>query len=132
MESDKQERDLLYTIRHEKGTDLQIDIWYEGELWIFRPLGRIDTSTSDDLEVNLIEGINQGMRWIVLDLTDVPYISSAGLRVLIKGVKKIKPLKGEIVLASPSKTVLEILTLSGFKKIFRIFPDQKSAKDSFS
>jgi anti-anti-sigma factor len=70
------------------------------------------------------------MRWIVLDLTDVPYISSAGLRVLIKAIKKIKPLKGEIVLASPSKTVLEILTLSGFKKIFRIFPDQKSAKDS--
>jgi anti-sigma B factor antagonist len=132
MEPDKTvEKDLLFTIRHDKGSELKIDIWYEGEVWIFRPFGRIDTATSDDLEENLIQGIEQGMKNIVLDLTDVPYISSAGLRVLIKGAKKIKPTGGDIVLASPSTNVLEILNLSGFKKIFKIYPDQKTSIKSF-
>lgn len=129
MSLEDKEKDLFYTLRREKGSDLQIDIMYEGDIWIFRPLGNIDTETSDDLEVNLIEGITQGMRWIIIDLSDVPFISSSGLGVLIKGGKKIKEKNGEIILSSPRDTVFQIFKLSGFTKIFRITPDQKTAMD---
>ena len=132
MPTKNAEMDLLHTLRKESGSDLSVDIWYEGDIWVFRPLGTIDTSTSSDLEVNLIEGINQGMRWIVMDLTDVPYISSAGLRVLISGMKTLKKKNGEMRLSTPNKTVLDIIEMTGLQKIFRIYPDNTSAIQSFT
>nr|MBP9009321.1 STAS domain-containing protein [Methanospirillum sp.] len=109
-----------------------IDIWYEGEMWIFHPIGSIDTTTSSDLEGTLIEGINQGMRWIILDLTDVRYISSAGIRVFIAAAKTLKEKKGELLFSTPNKNVSDILRLSGLFKIFKVYPDNAAAIRSFT
>jgi len=132
MSVNKNEADLLHTLRKESGNELHIDIWYEGEVWVFHPVGPIDTTTSSDLEANLMEGINQGMRKIILDLTDVRYVSSAGLRVIIAGAKTLKKNNGEIRLSTPNKTVYEILEMSGLKKFFKIYPDNNAAIQSFS
>lgn len=121
------ETDLLHSLRHENKEDLQTDIWFEENVWIFRPLGRIDTGTSQDLDVVLTEGINQGMRFIVLDLSSVPIITSSGLRVIIKAGKRLKAENGELVLSSPREYVSQVLGMSGFTRIFRIVPTNKTA-----
>lgn len=131
MTSEKTEENLLYTLRKEKGTNLKIDIWYEGEIWVFRPFGSVDTGTAADLGETLTEGISQGMHWIVIDLTDVRYISSAGLRVLIAAAKEQTHRKGEIRLSSPNEAVDQVLRMSGLQGVFRIFPDNESAVSSF-
>ncbi|NLV27686.1 MAG: STAS domain-containing protein [Methanomicrobiales archaeon] len=132
MPNNSIEIDLLHTLRKESGSDLKIDIWYEGEIWFFRPLGSIDSGTFSDMEITLMEAINQGMHMIVLDMTDVRYISSAGIRVLILGAKTLKKQSGELVLSSPNKTVDEIIGMSGLKKVFHVFPDNNSAWKYFS
>lgn len=132
MASPDVETDLIYTLKKEAGSALPIDIWYEGEMWIFHPIGSIDTTTSSDLEGTLIEGINQGMRWIILDLTDVRYISSAGIRVFIAAAKTLKEKKGELLFSTPNKNVSDILRLSGLFKIFKVYPDNAAAIQSFT
>lgn len=132
MASPDIETDLIYTLKKEAGSALPIDIWYEGEIWIFHPIGSIDTTTSSDLEGTLMEGINQGMRWIILDLTDVRYISSAGIRVFIATAKTLKEKKGELRFSTPNKNVSDILRLSGLLKIFKVYPDNAAAIRSFT
>ena len=131
MPTKSTEIDLLHTLRKESGSSLPIDIWYDDEIWIFRPMGSVDSATSSDLEITLMEGINQGMQWIVLDMTDVRYISSAGLRVLILAAKKLKNHNGELILSGPGKDVLHIIEMTGLKKIFRVYPDNEMAVQSF-
>ncbi|NLW77775.1 MAG: STAS domain-containing protein, partial [Methanomicrobiales archaeon] len=111
MASPDFETNILYTLKKEAGSVLPIDIWYEGEIWVFHPVGSIDTTTSSDLEGTLMEGIAQGMRWIILDLTDVRYVSSAGIRVFITTVKSLKKENGEIRFSTPNKNVLDVLQL---------------------
>lgn len=132
MTSENTEINLLHTLRKEAGSALKVDIWYEGEIWVFHPVGSIDTGTCGDLEVTLMEGIQQGMRWIVLDMTDVRYISSAGIRVLILGAKTLKQKNGELKLSTLNKTVEEIIQMTGLKKVIPVYPDNQSAIHSFS
>lgn len=132
MASPDLENDLLYTLKKEAGSALPIDIWYEGETWVFHPVGSIDTTTSADLEGTLMEGIAQGMRWIILDLTDVRYVSSAGLRVFIAAAKTLKKENGEIRFSTPNKNVFEVFRLSGLLKFFKVYPDNAAAIRSFT
>ncbi|MDD1730406.1 MAG: STAS domain-containing protein [Methanospirillum sp.] len=118
---------VSYLLRDELGNCMPIDIWYDGDIWVFRPLGRIDAGHSVDLDTALTEGIDQGMRLIVLDLTDVPYISSSGLRTVIKAAKAVKSDGGRITICGLNDTVREIFKVSGLFNIFREFPTANEA-----
>lgn len=112
---------VAYSLREEMGDCMPIDIWYDGEVWIFRPKGRIDAGHSADLHAVLSEGIDQGMRFIVLDLTDTSYIASSGLRAIIKTAKLIKPDGGRIGICGMNEPVREVFRLSGLSQVFPEF-----------
>lgn len=116
-------------LREEFGRSMPIDIWYEGDIWVFRPFGRIDTGHSADLDNALSEGISQGMRNIVLDLTDTSYISSSGIRAVIKAAKALKAEKGRMSLCAMKEPVLEVFTMTG---IARLFPCYMNANEAIS
>ena len=81
--------------------------------------GRIDTITSQDLD-NEINGEFGNFDSLILDFTDLEYISSAGLRVLIATQKKLKPENIPLVIKNVNDTVGEIFRMSGFDKILKI------------
>jgi anti-sigma B factor antagonist len=90
--------------------------------------GRIDATTSKDLENtlnSLIEEKNNTK--IVLDLGGVEYISSVGLRVMLAALKKVKPMKGDVKLAALQPFVREVFEITGFTKLFTIYPNQAEA-----
>lgn len=118
---------LAYSIREEMGDCMPIDIWYEGNVWVFRPFGRIDAGHSVDLDAALTEGIAQGMRLMVVDLTDTSYISSSGLRALIKSAKAVKGSGGSISVCGMNDLVKEIFEVSGLLNIFGAYPTVKEA-----
>ena len=89
--------------------------------------GRIDGTTSKDLETILNELIDQDMSKIVLDLEGVVYISSVGLRVLLSALKKVRPNKGDVKLVSLQPFVREVFEITGFTKLFTIYPSQGEA-----
>ncbi len=118
---------VSYLIRDEMGECMPIDIWYDEDVWVFRPFGKIDSGHSADLDAALTEGIGQGMRFIAVDLTDTPYIASSGLRALLKAAKAVKPEGGQITVCGLNDVVHEILQVSGLLRIFPVYPTAEEA-----
>lgn len=81
--------------------------------------GRIDTLTSQDLDKEISEELGN-FNSLILDFTDLEYISSAGLRVLIATQKKLKADDIPFVIKNVNDTVNEIFKMSGFDKILKI------------
>jgi anti-sigma B factor antagonist len=89
--------------------------------------GRIDSTTSKELETKLIPLINSGVRKLVVDCGKVDFISSAGLRVLLLAAKKLKQAQGKIALCCMKDTIKEVFDISGFSSIIPIFPARDEA-----
>lgn len=95
---------------------------------LVKPTGRIDSATAPQLAKILDEITNSGRFKIVLDLTDVDFMSSAGLRVLISTQKTCKRYnRGEVVLASVPKRIHDALDLAGFIPLFKFFDNPLDA-----
>lgn len=93
--------------------------------------GRLDTNTSTFLEEKLLSRIEANHRFFIIDGTDLDYISSAGLRVLLMISKRLNALNGKIVLSSLKPHVQEIFEIAGFFLIFPVFANRIEAEKSF-
>lgn len=80
--------------------------------------GRIDTTTAPRLEAELRNSIS-GVTALYLDFTDVQYISSAGLRVLLSA-QKVMNRQGKMVVQNVNETVMDVLDVTGFVDILTI------------
>lgn len=94
-------------------------------------LGRIDSATAGEFETNLVELAERGRNNIVLDMSDVEFISSAGLRVLVTIRKAVQSAGGDLVLAEPSERVIDTLEIAGLDVLFTAHPDRETAIASF-
>ena len=81
--------------------------------------GRLDTTTAPVLEKELKESLN-GIEELVLDFSNLDYISSAGLRVLLSAQKTINAAKGTMVVSGANDIVKEIFEVTGFSDILTI------------
>lgn len=88
--------------------------------------GRIDSTTAGTLEAVLPARVRENGA-VVLDLAGVPYVSSAGLRVLLIGAKAAKAAGHSLVIANVAPAVHEVFDISGFTKIFTIEADVDAA-----
>ena len=77
-------------------------------------LGRLDSNTSLEFEKRLFEVIEDGHRSVIVDFDGLDYISSAGLRVLLKATKELKRTEGKIVLCSMKDYIKEVFEIAGF------------------
>jgi anti-sigma B factor antagonist len=85
--------------------------------------GRVDSATAPDLQKALQDLLDSDQKQLVLDLKDVGYMSSAGLRVLVALQKAAKKNGGALRLAQLSVRVSEVLELAGLAPVFDIYPD---------
>lgn len=97
-----------------------------GEACLVAVSGRLDSNTAAALEAVLPARVKANPK-LVLDLTDTPYVSSAGLRVLLIGAKAARAAGHKLVLTGLSPSVREVFDISGFTGIFTIEPDIDSA-----
>ncbi|MBE5922877.1 MAG: STAS domain-containing protein [Lachnospiraceae bacterium] len=80
--------------------------------------GRLDTTTAPQLEEELNASID-GVKELVLDLVDLAYVSSAGLRVLLSAQKTMNK-QGSMVIKNANEEVMEIFEVTGFIDILNI------------
>lgn len=82
--------------------------------------GRMDAVTTADFDRWFAERMANGEQRLVLDMSGLEYISSAGLRSLLAAAKKIKAVCGALALCGLSGTVAEVFKMSGFLSIFTV------------
>jgi anti-sigma B factor antagonist len=105
---------------------MQIHEETRGGALVVAPSGRLDSSSAGALEAVLPARV-QANAATILSLAEVPYVSSAGLRVLLIGAKAARAKGHKLVLTGLSASVQEVFDISGFTSIFTIEPDVDSA-----
>ena len=84
----------------------------------FNIIGRLDTTTAPELEA-AIDGCAAGLKELVLDCGGLEYISSAGLRVILKA-QKLMNAQGSMKLTGVNETIMEVFDITGFADILTI------------
>ena len=99
---------------------------------IVSPRGRIDTTTSGAVEDTIRHVVDAGAHNLIVDLSGVEYISSAGLRVFLVLAKRMRDLRGKLVLSGMTEPVRQVFQLAGFMALFLVEPTQDSAFATFT
>ena len=81
-------------------------------------IGRLDTTTAPELEAT-IDGCVAGIEELVLDCGELEYVSSAGLRVILKA-QKLMNAQGNMKLTHVNETIMEVFDITGFADILTI------------
>ena len=100
--------------QHDKGVLIHVD-------------GDIDTLTAPELQACLTAELKETPQVFVIDMTEVRYISSMGLRVFLSHLKRVKAQNGSMVIAAASKLVNDVFRMSGFSNYFEMTDDVESA-----
>ena len=106
---------------------MDIGLESQGAVQILAPVGRMDTDSSGDVDLAIHDLWQADARHFVLDLAKVGYISSAGLRVFLSLAKKLEGGAGSLRIAGLNPQIKQVFDISGFTKLFSIYPDRAAA-----
>ena len=89
--------------------------------------GYLDTYNSPEFQSHINELISSGVRHIIFNLSGLSYISSTGIGAFTSFMKSLRQKKGSMVLFGLQEKVLEVFSLLGFTKFFKIGTDLDEA-----
>lgn len=98
---------------------METEMKHVNERLVVKPAGRLDTVTSEELRAALEEAWDGGCD-LDMDFTDVEYISSAGMRLLVTLQKKAMAGSHKMVIRNINNVVNEVFRVSGFLKALTI------------
>ena len=98
---------------------------------IYRLHGQLDTNTSQEFENQLFKAITNGTKNLVLNFKGLHYISSAGIRVILKAINAIRRLDGRIMICCLQEYVKEVFDTSGVGVLLPIFATNDDALKAF-
>jgi anti-sigma B factor antagonist len=104
----------------------------KGDVSIINLTGYLDAHTAPVLENNFSELIDKNQFKIVVNFSDLAYISSAGLGVFMAYIEKIRENNGDIKLSSMNDKVYNIFDLLGFPLLYEIFKAEDEAINKFA
>ncbi len=110
---------------------LKVSISEEGDVSVISFSGRMDANSSKDGDKALQEMIDNGKTKIVVCCEELSYISSSGLRILLSAVKRLRATGGDLKLSNLTTSIKDIITMTGFNRIFTIFETVEEAIESF-
>ena len=99
----------------------------EGKVVIVSVRGRMDAVTSLDFEKSMSALISAGGNIFVISLNQMDFISSSGLRSILRVAKQLKPNGGKLMFANLQDTVKDVFKISGFSTIFTIYETEEEA-----
>jgi anti-anti-sigma factor len=100
---------------------MEISEQREGDIIVLSPVGRVDNDTSPAFQTKLLACVGSTASTVLIDFSDVEYISSAGLRALMMASKQSKATNGRLAAASLTPMVKEIFTISRFSLVVQVF-----------
>lgn len=89
--------------------------------------GEIDVSTAPELRERLLAVAQAGNNTVVVDLSDVTFLDSTGLGVLVSGLKRFRASEGDLRLVVTGRSVTKVFEITGLIDVFPIFESVDSA-----
>ena len=107
---------------------LEITVTIKKKTLVVSLSGELDHHTAKDVK-NLIEEVikNRGVVNLVFDFTNLTFMDSSGIGVVIGRYKLISSIGGKVTIVSPAKNINRLLSMSGINKIIEIYDDVDSA-----
>ena len=99
----------------------------KGDIIVMRVKGRLDAASSPQLEQTINSIIDGGHFKLVLNFSDVEYLSSAGMRLMLAISKKLQNLEGKVVACSLSDDVMEVIKMAGFNQVIEFYPNEQES-----
>ena len=112
---------------------MDIDIRRFGDVQVIRLRGSLTLgSPVDDLRQTLDQALSAGDANLVLNLSDVRWVDSSGVGVLVKSLTSAKQAGGSLKLVNPSKPALQTLKMCNLLPLFDVFDEESEAVQSFT
>jgi anti-anti-sigma factor len=102
----------------------------QGDTAVVSVEGRVDTVTAPEFEQKMLEWIDSGENLLVLDLSEMEYISSAGLRAFLISAKRAKANGGGLACCCLQDMVRRVFEVSGFSLVIPVYPSADEARDA--
>lgn len=100
--------------------DIRTDYHHEKNMWMLDIIGEIDIYTANTLKETLTKILDERNENIRINCSELQYIDSTGLGVLIGALKKLKKNDKNIIIANPRSNISKLLHITGLNKIFII------------
>ena len=110
---------------------MKTEVQHENNSTVVKVTGSVDALTAAELSKVLSNQVVEGHANLVVDLTDVEFMSSAGLRTLLGAVKEARSNGGDLRITSTNPGIDKVLKMSGFHNIAKVFFSQAEAVSSF-
>jgi anti-sigma B factor antagonist len=110
---------------------MEIAVAQHDDVRVVSGIGSLDAATSPQVLTVLEDELEQGSTKMVIDLSDVGYLSSAGLRVILIALRNARSAGGDLRLAGAEGNIQRVLKISGFDTILDSFPTSEEAVASF-
>ncbi len=98
---------------------------------VMKVTGRVDSETAPELDTALTRLLNENKNKIVLNLQNVEFLSSAGLRAMVKALKGAQKTGGDIRLVAVSEPIEVILRTVGMMQMFKMYSTSDEAAAEF-
>jgi anti-anti-sigma factor len=102
-----------------------------GDVLIVGPNGKLDGNGAKDLENALLSSMDDGATRILFDFSELAYISSSGLRVILVTAKRVKKESGCVALCELNDHIRQVFDMSGFSSILNIESSREAALTAF-
>ncbi len=111
--------------------EVRVEQETRGKVLLLRIIGRLDALSSEATEKRVLAIIRKDDLNVLLDFTEVSYLSSAGMRMLLAVFKRVREHSGKLAVCSVDDGVMDVLKMSGFDEVFAVFPNQEEALHQF-
>lgn len=99
---------------------MQIATTPGSDRYIIKVSGEVDLATSPDLDVAIIAAIDSGTSSVAIDLTDVSFMDSSGLGVIVRGLKRCREADIDLDLVITNERVLKVFGITGLDQVIPI------------
>jgi anti-sigma B factor antagonist len=99
---------------------MQIATTPGSDRYVITVSGEVDLATSPELDTAIIDAIESGAASVVIDLTDVSFMDSSGLGVIVRGLKRCREADKDLDLVITNERVLKVFGITGLDQVIPI------------
>ena len=103
----------------------------DGDVLILRADGGLDSSNAEELVSELSRLVEAGARKLIVDCSQLGFISSYGVSVLVRLHKKLAERGGQVKLAAVDSRIARFLDVAGLARVFQLYPNVDEARVAF-